>query len=46
MSAKFNILEYRTVALSGKNTDREREAAFEHLAMNEEDATDEIQPLD
>lgn len=46
MSAKFNILEYRTVALSGKNTDCEREAAFEHLAMNEEDATDEIQPLD
>lgn len=46
LSAKFNILEYRTVALSGKNTDREREAAFEHLAMNEEDATDEIQPLD
>ena len=25
---------------------REREAAFECLAMNEEDTTDEIQPLD
>lgn len=38
LSAKFNRLGYRTVALSGKNTDREREAAFERLAMNEEDA--------
>lgn len=28
------------------DTNREREAAFECLAMNEEDATDEIQPLD
>lgn len=46
LSAKFNRLGYRTVALSGKNTDREREAAFERLAMNEEDATDEMQPLD
>ena len=34
------------VALSGKNTDREREAAFERLAMNEADTTDEMQPLD
>jgi superfamily II DNA or RNA helicase len=46
LSAKFNRLGYRTVALSGKNTDRERETAFERLAMNEEDATDEMQPLD
>ena len=46
LSAKFNRLGYRTVALSGKNTDREREAAFERLAMNEADATDEMQPLD
>ena len=46
LSAKFNNLGYRTVALSGKNTDREREAAFERLAMNEADATDEMQPLD
>ena len=46
LSAKFNRLGYRTVALSGKNTDRERETAFERLAMNEEDATEEMQPLD
>ena len=46
LSAKFNRLGYRTVALSGKNTDREREAAFERLAMNEADTTDEMQPLD
>lgn len=46
LSEKFNRLGYRTVALSGKNTDREREVAFERLAMNEEDATDEMQPLD
>lgn len=46
LSAKFNRLGYHTVALSGKNTNREREAAFECLAMNEEDATDEIQSLD
>ena len=46
LSAKFNRLGYRTVALSGKNTDREREAAFERLAMNEEDATEAMQPLD
>ena len=46
LSAKFNRLRYRTVALSGKNTDREREAALERLAMNEEDATEEMQPLD
>ena len=46
LSAKFNRLGYRTVALSGKNTDREREAAFERLAMNEEDAKEEMQPLD
>lgn len=46
LSAKFNNLGYRTVALSGKNTDREREAAFERLAMNEADATDEMKPLD
>ena len=46
LSAKFNRLGYRTVALSGKNTDREREAAFERLALNEEDATEDMQPLD
>ena len=46
LSAKFNELGYRTVALSGSNSDQERESAFERLAMNVEDATDEIQPLD
>lgn len=34
------------VALSGANSDQERESAFERLAMNAENATDEIQPLD
>lgn len=46
LSEKFNELGYRTVALSGGNSDKERENAFERLAMNEEDATNEIQPLD
>ena len=46
LSAKFNALGYRTIALSGDNKDKEREKAFERLAMNEADATDEMQPLD
>ena len=46
LSAKFNALGYRTIALSGDNKEKEREKAFERLAMNEEDATDEMQPLD
>ena len=46
LSSKFNALGYRTIALSGDNKDKEREKAFERLAMNEEDATDEMQPLD
>lgn len=46
LSAKFNALGYRTVALSGDNKDKERENAFERLAMNEEDATEDMQPLD
>ena len=46
LSAKYNALGYRTIALSGDNKDKEREKAFERLAMNEEDATDEMQPLD
>lgn len=46
LSAKFNALGYRTIALSGDNKDKEREKAFGRLAMNEEDATDEMQPLD
>lgn len=46
LSAKFNEWGYRTVALSRANSDQERESAFERLAMNAENATDEIQPLD
>lgn len=46
LSAKFNALGYRTMALSGENKDKDRERAFERLAMNEEDATEEMQPLD
>ena len=46
LSAKFNTLGYRTVALSGDNKDKEREEAFERLAMNEDEATSDKQPLD
>lgn len=46
LSKRFNTFGYRTVALSGSNKDEEREKAFERLAMDEEDATDEMQPLD
>lgn len=37
---------YRTIALNGDANDEERMEAFERLAMNEEDATDGMQPLD
>ncbi len=46
LSEKFNKLGYRTLALSGDNKDKEREEAFERLAMDVEDATDIMQPLD
>ncbi len=46
LSAKFNELGYRTVALSGDDNEKVREAAFERLAMDEEDATADMQPLD
>lgn len=46
LSEKFNKLGYRTVALSGDDKDKDREEAFERLAMDEEDATDMMQPLD
>lgn len=46
LSEKFNALGYRTVALSGENKEIEREDAFERLAMKEEDATPDSQPLD
>lgn len=37
---------FRTISLNGDASDEERTNAFERLAMNEEDATDEMQPLD
>ena len=46
LSRKFNALGYRTIALSGNDSEEKRQAAFERLAMDEEDATEEMQPLD
>lgn len=46
LSAKFNAAGYRTIALNGSAKDDERTEAFERLAMNEEDATEDRQPLD
>lgn len=46
LSAKFNAAGYRTIALNGSAKDDERTEAFERLAMNEEDATEDMQPLD
>lgn len=46
LSEKFNALGYRTIALNGDSDDSERATAFERLAMNEEDATEDMQPLD
>lgn len=43
---KFNELGYRTVALSGNDNEDKRQEAFERLAMDEEDATEDCQPLD
>ena len=37
---------YRTIALNGDTSEEERQSAFERLAMNEEDATEEVTPLD
>lgn len=37
---------FRTIALNGDASEEERLAAFERLAMNEEDAKDGIEPLD
>ena len=37
---------FRTIALNGDASEEERQHAFERLAMNEEEATDEVQPLD
>lgn len=46
LSAKFNALGYRTIVLNGDASEDERINAFERLAMNEEDATEDLQPLD
>lgn len=53
LSAKFNEMinpstgkKYRTIALNGSASEQERQNVFERLAMNEEDATIENQPLD
>lgn len=46
LSRKFNIHGYRTMALFGTDDWNARKNAFERLAMNEEDATGELQPLD
>ena len=46
LSRMFNERGYRTLALSNETPQRLRETAFERLAMDEEEATDELQPLD
>lgn len=53
LSAKLNQMinpttgkRYRTIALNGSASEQERQDAFDRLAMNEEDATAEQQPLD
>ena len=46
LSAKFNAAGYRTIALNGSASEEERTNAFERLAMNEADATEDMQPLD
>ena len=53
LSAKFNKMinpstgkEFRTIALNGSASEQERQTAFERLAMDEGDATEENEPLD
>lgn len=46
LSEKFNSAGFRTIALNGTASGEERTKAFERLAMSQDDATDEIQPLD
>lgn len=46
LSEKFNSAGFRTIALNGTASGEERIKAFERLAMSQDDATDEIQPLD
>ena len=46
LSAKFNAAGFRTIALNGSASEEERADAFERLAMDEKDATENRQPLD
>lgn len=46
LSNKFNKLGYRTISLNGDTSEEERIEAFERLAMEESDATEERNPLD
>nr|MCR4717463.1 DUF3427 domain-containing protein [Lachnospiraceae bacterium] len=53
LSHKFNQIinpatgkNYRTIALNGSASEDERQDAFERLAMDESEASDERQPLD
>ena len=46
LSEKFNAAGYRTIALNGSASEEERTNAFERLAMDESDATEDMQPLD
>ena len=46
LSKKFNELGYRTVALSGEDSEMVRQDAFERLAMDERDAAADKTPID
>jgi superfamily II DNA or RNA helicase len=46
LSKLFNERGYRTLALSNETPQKLRETAFERLAIKEEEATEELQPLD
>ena len=46
LSKKFNELGYRTVALSGEDSEMVRQDAFERLAMDEGDAVADKTPID
>lgn len=46
LSEKFNKAGFRTIALNGNASEDERAKAFERLAMDEKDSTEDMQPLD
>ena len=46
LSAKLNASGFRTIALNGDASEEERFQAFERLAMDEKDASEEMQLLD